>query len=178
MTFTTAALLVSWLAIVVLALGLAGVVRQVGELRRQVTLAGAGARSSTVVGLAIPASGPLARLRPPGGGVVIVVAPGCSSCHQAVDALLAAGLGPHTVAVSAGACDVSGVRSCVGDAAGAIDLLNVSATPYLLSVDADGIIRASEVPGGPADVTAFAAQVVPLIKPDRRLELDTSEAGS
>jgi hypothetical protein len=178
MSFTTAALLVSWLAIAVLALGLAGLVRQVGELRRQVALAGAGSGSPALVGLALPGSGPLARLRPRGGGVVIVVAPGCSSCHEAAGALLAAGLGPHTVAVSASTCEVGGVQGCVSDASAAVDLLAVPATPYLLAVDADGVIRGTEVPGGPQDVAAFAAHVIPLIRPAGRLDVTAEEAGT
>lgn len=177
MTFTTAALLVSWLAIAVLALGLAGVLRQVGELRRRVALGGSsGSGSGAMVGLGLPHSGPLARLRPDGGGVVVVIAPGCSSCHEAVGALLAAGLGPHTVAVSASTCEVSGLQACVGDASAAIDLLAVPATPYLLAVDADGVIRGSGVPGSVTDVADFAQRVIPLVRPATRLDVTPEEA--
>ena len=107
MSFTTAALIVSWLAIALLALGLAGIMRQVGELRRAQELAGGGtSRGTSLVGLALPATGPLARIRPHGGGVVVVVAPGCSSCHQTIGTLVDSGLAPHTVAVSASTAHV------------------------------------------------------------------------
>lgn len=174
MTFTAAALLVSWLAITVLALGLAGLMRQLADLRRQVTLA-SGGRTGSLIGLALPTAGPLAALRPDGGGVVIVTAPGCSSCHQAVGALLDAGLGPHTVAVSASTCEAPGVQACVADAGSVIDQLGVPATPYLIAVDADGVIRATDVPASPEDVSAFGEQTIPLIQMSSGLPLSTKK---
>ncbi|MDO5503037.1 MAG: hypothetical protein Q4G67_07675 [Actinomycetia bacterium] len=169
MSFTTSALLLSWLAIVVLALGMAGLLRQVNDLRRQVSLSGSRSVTGALTGLALPSYGPLARLRPAGGGVVIVIAPGCSSCHAALEALTAAGMGPHTVAVSASGCTASGLQSCVSDAGEAIDQLGVPATPYLLAVDADGVIRSTDVPGGPEEVRAFAQSALALVAPEETL---------
>ncbi|MGA8047969.1 MAG: hypothetical protein WCA30_17045 [Dermatophilaceae bacterium] len=178
MSFTTAALLVSWLTIALLALGLAGLMRQIAELRRAQQLTGTGpSRGTSLVGLALPTTGPLAGLRPQGGGVVVVTAPGCSSCHQTVETLLGCGLAPHTVAVSASTCEARGLQRCLSDAAEVIDLLGVPATPYLLAVDADGVIRATDVPAAVEDVLAFAQGAVPLVRPPHRLDLTTEEAG-
>lgn len=177
MSFTTAALIVSWLAIALLALGLAGIMRQVGELRRAQQLAGGGSRGVSLVGLALPATGPLAQIRPQGGGVVVVVAPGCSSCHQTIGTLVDSGLAPHTVAVSASTCEAPGLQRCLSGAEDAIDLLGVPATPYLLAVDADGVIRGTDVPGGVEDVLAFAREAIPLVRPTLRLDLSTEETG-
>lgn len=186
MTFTTAALIVSWLAIAVLALGLAGLLRQVAELRGQVRLVGAGVRggagpatgAASLIGLALPSTGPLSLLRPDGGGVIVITSPGCSSCHQAVAALSEAGLAPHTVAVSASTCEFSGLQRCVGQAVEAVDLLAVPATPYLIAVDADGVMRGTVVPGDPDEVTDFAHQMLKLIRPPRRLDLTPKESGT
>ena len=178
MTFTTAALLVSWLAIALLALGLAGLMRQIGDLRRAQQFTGAGGpRAASLIGLALPTTGPLARLRPDGGGLVVVIAPGCSSCHQTVEALLASGLAPHTVAVSASTCEARGLQRCLADAPEAIGLLGAPATPYLMAVDADGVIRGTDVPAGVEDVLAFARSATPLVRPPLRLDLSTEEAG-
>lgn len=157
MSFTTAALLVSWLAIVVLALGLAGLLRQVQDLTRQVASLGSGVSTTSLVGLALPAAGPIGSLRPVGGGLVVVISPGCTSCAEALDVIAAHGLLDRTVAVSASTCEASGVQRCVPDAGDLIDRLGVPATPYLIAVDAAGEIVATELPAGPDDVAVFLA---------------------
>ena len=173
MSFTTAALLVSWLAILVLALGLAGLMRQIAEVGAQQALGGARPRTGSLVGLSLPTTGPLSTLRPAGGGVLLVVAPGCSSCQQSVEALLSAGLGPHTVAVSAAGCEYRGLQACIPDAREAIERLGVPATPYLVAVDADGVIRRTEVPDGVEDVAAFSRDVAPLVRPQLGIRMTT-----
>lgn len=172
MTFTQAALLTSWLAIAVLTLGMAGLLRQVQQLSGAMMLrdrsAGGQGRadghghSSGVQGLALPASGPLSVLAPRGRAVLAVfVSPGCSSCAAVLDALSqrrGADVDTEVVVVSSGPCDAStlptGAR-CVGDAMAVLSQLRVPGTPYLLSIDSSGTIGAGRLVTSRADVTTF-----------------------
>lgn len=158
MSFTTAALIVTWLAIVLLAFGYAGLLAQVGELRRAVG-DGSGQASQRpggpVAGLALPASGALGRIRPAGGGVIAFVSPGCPACSDVL-ADLASGpsVGSVTV-VSTGDCaevpDALGA-TCLPDSGDLLRKLQVPATPYLLAVDAAGTIIDSLLPIDPHEL--------------------------
>lgn len=139
MTFTASALVLAWVAILLLALGLAGLLRQVSLLTRQLesgapagaaaggtargtgTPRGAGARTTReLVGFTAPAD-VVDRLRHDGAELTVVafVAPGCSSCTLtlralAADPLLAEGPLGLTL-VSTGSCgpataDAEGVQ--------------------------------------------------------------------
>lgn len=153
MSFTTAALVVAWLAILILAFGFAGLLVQVSDLRRALGGAsgsGSAAPGEPVIGLALPASGPLAGLRPHGGGVVAFVSPGCPSCEAVL-----ADLDEHhptageLVIVSTGDCPAvagGGPVRCLADQGDTLAALHVPATPYLLAVDAAGTITGSLLP--------------------------------
>lgn len=169
MTFMQAALLTSWLAIVLLTLGMAGLLRQVQQLSGAVMLrdrggsAGESARVAGVQGLALPPGGPLSALAPQGKPVVAVfVSPGCGSCtavlEELSDRFAAGGLCAEVVVVSSGPCDESvlppGAR-CVSDAMAVLDQLRVPGTPYLMHVEADRTIGAGRLALSRADVGAF-----------------------
>lgn len=160
MSFTSAALLVSWFAIALLALGFAGLTRQVVTLSRRGTAAGHAVRTtSDLVGLALPTHGDLAPLRRPGRPLVLFVSPGCPSCHALVGDIAALGLGHRFTVVSSGTC--SGTESapsivCLGEARDVFDRLAVPATPYLMSLDAEGTIAATRVPTEASDLRTFA----------------------
>lgn len=161
MSFTTAALLVAWVAIALLALGFAGLMRQLGELHRSLGPASsrAGATTGTVRGLALPPSGELAQLRPAGGdgGILVFVSPGCSSCEGTLTELAATGPSGSVVVVSSGTCpgDVPAGATCLSDARALMDRLAVPGTPYLVDVDADGVIGETMLPQGPEQVRVF-----------------------
>lgn len=126
MTFTASALLLAWVAIVLLALGLAGLLRQVSVLTRQLEsgtaptgpgalargTGGRGARTTReLVGFRLPdeVAGQLLAAGTPPRTVVAFISPGCSSCSQTLHALaadqaVAAGRVGLTL-VSTGSCE-------------------------------------------------------------------------
>lgn len=172
MTFTASALVLAWVAIVLLALGLAGLLRQVNLLTRQAETGthgagpaagrgGAGARTTRdLVGFRLPEED-VARLRP---GVVLFVAPGCSSCGQtldllAADPLVARGAVPLTV-VSTGSCPPqdgpdAAPWACLPEGRELMNRLMVPATPYLLALDVSGTVRDTLLPDPDTDLAAW-----------------------
>ncbi len=154
MDFATAAVVVAWLAIALLALGFAGLLQQVNQLRRATTTGTAPANSS-VVGLALPQGGELAALRPTGAGVVAFVSPSCASCVRVLDALATMMAPDSTVVVSAGSCESgSGVR-CLENRRDLFDRFRVPATPYLIRVDRDGEITGTLLPSDEHDLQTW-----------------------
>ncbi|WP_131103239.1 hypothetical protein [Ornithinimicrobium sufpigmenti] len=186
MTFTASALVLAWVAILLLALGLAGLLRQVSLLTRQLETgapgatggpatravpAGAGARTTReLIGFTAPAD-VVDRLRHDDADLTVVafVAPGCSSCTitlrtLATDPLLAEGRVGLTI-VSTGSCgpataDADGVQrlSCISQGRDLLDRLAVPATPYLLVLDHDGVVRAATLPDEDTDLGAWLRQ--------------------
>jgi hypothetical protein len=164
MTFTTAALMVAWVAIAVLALGFAGLMRQLSEVQRAVagSTGRSGALAPVLTGLALPREGDLGALRPAAGGLVAFVSPGCPSCEVALGQAAALGVGPSLVIASTGPCP-SGVlpgledARCVGDTTALMERLGVPGTPYLMEVDAAGVIGRTILPGDADQVRDFLA---------------------
>lgn len=186
MTFTASALVLAWIAILLLALGLAGLLRQVSLLTRQlesgtpttpggpgtgVATRGAGARTTReLIGFTAPAD-VVDRLRHDGTELTVVafVAPGCSSCTMtlgalATDPLLSGGEVGLTL-VSTGSCgpataDAQGVQrlSCIAQGRDLLDRLAVPATPYLVALDAAGTVRAATLPDEDTDLGAWLRQ--------------------
>lgn len=159
MSFTTAALVIAWLAIVVLAFGFAGLMAQLADLKRALgdgaAPSGQASAGGAVVGLALPATGDLATLRPAGGGVVAFVSPGCPSCEGVLADLAAAAPSGEVVVVSTGSCaevpEALPAR-CLPQGGALLGALSVPATPYLLAVDAAGTITDSLLPMDPHDL--------------------------
>lgn len=174
MSFLESAVLLAWVALVLLALGLAGLLRQVTVLTRgqagQAAGTGraAGSPRSTrdLIGFRLPAHGDLASLVEPGAHrtVVTFVSPGCSSC-----AVTLAGLtevpdvrngSVALVAVSTGSCDpavdaLAGTGRCLAQGRALLEQLHVPATPYLVAVDGAGTIVAAALPDQDTDLTAW-----------------------
>jgi len=155
MSFTTAALIVAWLAIVVLAFGFAGLMTQVSEMRKALGQSGQDAPghgagpAGPSIGLALPTSGDLSALRPDGGGVIAFVSPGCPSCAGVLQDLPASPPRGGVVVVSTGDCgDVPDSLGavCHPRAGHLLTTMRVPATPYLVSVDAAGTITDSILP--------------------------------
>lgn len=162
MTFTTAALLIAWLAIALLALGFAGLMRQLAELHRSVATGAvsAGATAPTLRGLALPHSGDLGRIRPEGGGLILFVSPGCSSCAIALQEVSAGSLDGQLVLASSGPCPEGSTPPgaiCRSDTRPLMERLGVPGTPYLIDVDHEGVIQGSVLPQGADQVRDFVA---------------------
>ncbi len=174
MSFVQSAVLLAWVAIVLLALGFAGLLRQVTLLTRGQagTAARAGAAAATprstrdLVGFRVPAHGELADLAEPGAHrtVVCFVSPGCSSCALTLSGLAqvpdVADGSVAVVAVSTGSCDpalaaLGGTGRCLPQGRGILEQLHVPATPYLMSLEAGGTIVAATLPDQDLDLTAW-----------------------
>ncbi|CAM3897754.1 hypothetical protein [Janibacter anophelis] len=163
MSFTTAALLVSWLAIALLAFGMAGLMRQIAVLTVRLEHGqSSGSRRTTrdLIGFSLPDTGPGGPLRGPRGSLVLFSSPACASCGEALEDLAGIHTDRDLVVVSSGGC--AGVESrlpaarCVEDGGDLMDRLAVPATPYLVAIDADGTIRDVLLPSGPDDIAAWA----------------------
>ncbi|ANS79114.1 hypothetical protein SGUI_1718 [Serinicoccus hydrothermalis] len=180
MSFTTSALVLAFVAIALLALGLAGLLRQVTLLTRQLeggpgagspgTGTGAARTTRELVGFRLPED-LAAQVLDPGAGhtVLAFVSPGCSSCSLTLRALaadpavrdgaLALGV------VSAGSCepalaDAHGAArlTCRPQGRGLMDRLAVPATPYLALLDDGGTLRAALLPDEDTDLGAWLRQ--------------------
>lgn len=175
MSFLESAVLLAWVALVLLALGLAGLLRQVTVLSRSqlgrssTTPAspGSGPRTTRdLIGFRLPADGELAGLVEPGAHrtVVVFVSPGCSSCAHTLTALAGVpdvtGGSVAVVAVSTGSCepalaDLGGTGRCLAQGRALLDHLLVPATPYLVGLDSGGTIVAATLPDQDTDLTAW-----------------------
>lgn len=176
MSFVESAVVLAWVALVLLALGFAGLLRQVTLLsRRRLGESGPAAPASPrttrdLVGFRLPSGpDPLASLPEPGAHrtVAVIVSPGCPSCTQTLERLAAlddvrAG-SVALVAVSPGSCEpalaaLGGTGRCVDQAREVLDRLRVPATPYLLATTADGTIVAAGLAQEDTDLQAWVRQ--------------------
>jgi hypothetical protein len=168
MSPTTAALVLSWICIVLLALGTAGLLRRVDALERaQATGPGTpDAPAGPRLGLRLP----LERFLDLDGGrdvLLLVVSPTCGSCRKALGDLAAARpTGLDVVVVSAEpSLEPLPVPPGFAVAPGAgelVDVLDVPATPYLVRLDADGTIRRADVVTGSTNLATWTAPRAPL----------------
>lgn len=180
MTFTASALVLAWVAIVLLALGLAGLLRQVSLLTRQLEHGGGeGASAATGQGRrSARTTRELVGFRAPDDvidrvlhdgvhrTVVAFVSPGCSSCSLtlrglAADESVAAGSVGLTL-VSTGSCEPgladaegAGRVACLPQGRDLMDLLAVPATPYLVALDPRGTLVAALLPDEDTDLAAW-----------------------
>ena len=172
MTFTASALVLAFVAIALLALGLAGLLRQVTLLTRQLEGGGPGPRGGTtgarttreLVGFRLP-DDLAAELvdRAARQTLLAFVSPGCSSCSLTLGALAADpqvrdGSTALTL-VSVGSCepglaDAEGAARlrCLDRGRAVMDRLAVPATPYLALLDGTGTLRAALLPEEDTDL--------------------------
>ena len=152
MTFTAAALIAAWLAILILALGLAGVLHQLRAVA-------AGASSSGAIGPAVGGVAPAIDGTALAGPALILFAdPDCPSCDEVVPAF-----GRTTVSAAGGIRKLLVYRDAAppSDHAPEVDTLavekadfdrwNVPVTPFLTAVNAHGTVVAA-APVGSAPV--------------------------
>lgn len=168
MSPTTAALVLSWICIVLLALATAGLLRRVDALER--SAAGApgtpGEPAGPRPGLRLPVDRYL-DLSGDRDVLLLVVSPGCGSCQTALTDLAAARpAGLEVVAVttepSFEPLAVPPGFVAVPDAEELVDVLGVPATPYLVRLDADGTIRRADVVSSSTNLATWTAPRAPL----------------
>ncbi len=167
MSPSTAALILSWACIALLAPATAGLLRRVEALERRLPSVGGPA--------GVPAAGgprpglqlPMSRYLP---GVVtgerdillLVVSPSCGSCRTALADLGAAAPGGVDVLVATAAPSLAPLELPPGfvgvpGAGDLVDMLDIPGTPYLVRLDADGRVRGADVMTGATDLAAWTA---------------------
>jgi hypothetical protein len=167
-TPTTAALVLSWVCIVLLALATAGLLRRVDALERD-RAAGPGTPEVPVgprPGLRLPIERYL-DLAGDRDVLLLVVSPRCGSCQSALSDLAAAQpTGLDVVVVTAEPAlqplAVPPGFAAVPDAGELVDVLGVPATPYLVRLDADGTIRRADVVTSGTNLATWTAPRAPL----------------
>jgi hypothetical protein len=152
MTPSTAALVLAWVCVVLLALATAGLLRRVQALEQNAGPAGgAAAPPGPRPGLQVPIE---RHLGPGLGGdrevLLLVVSPTCASCAAALSALEAADPRRADVVVASAESSLGPLALPAGftalPGAGAlVDVLGVPATPYLVRLAGDGTILAADV---------------------------------
>lgn len=170
MSFTVSALLLSWVAIALLALVVSGLVRQVHAL----TTGGADAVSARRIGPVAGAPAPrFDELAPtvPGPLVLLFAGEGCRTCAQLLPAAAdTAGAGVtvralYPAAVPPDAPPPGGALASVrGAAAELFQLYHVVATPYAVLVGADGRVVESRPLGSADALRGLLGLITPVDK--------------
>ncbi len=179
MSFIESAVVLAWVALLLLGFGLAGLLRQVSLLTRQLqgggnASAGAATGAATarttrdLVGFRLPPEGPTAALVDPAAWRTLVafVSPGCPSCTQTLQALSAdpavSGGQVALVAVSTGSCEPARAAmtgaphgSCLPEGRDLLARLSVPATPYLVVLDGQGTLLDTLLPTQDTDLSAW-----------------------
>lgn len=179
MSLTATALLLSWVAIVLLAFALAGVLARVHRLEQRL---GAGALGAPPTDTASGTGPPVGSAAPAVAGVVIDDGVGaillfadreCGSCLRvlpsAVDAGTAAGVPVHVFwsGPAPVADDAPPGVSHHPDAGAAYVAYRVNASPWLIVVGPDGRITAAGGAGSAARAAAVLAALEPMEEIDR-----------
>jgi hypothetical protein len=167
MSFETTALLVTWVALVLLALVVAGLVRQVHQLTQ-------GPRTH---GLGLQAGAPAPALdllgaEPGRATLLLFLSEDCPACQDVFEEALGIGGGPATRAVFAqeaiGADPPANMRILSGQK----DLFTayqVPATPYGVVVGADGRVRTAEPVGSVRGLHALVTEAGGRLHDDAEL---------
>jgi hypothetical protein len=146
MTTTTAAIVLAWIAIILLTLATAGLLRRVEQLSSRRTLQDE--PDEPIRGLQLPVSKYLNDLEDGRADILLVFAsPSCATCQAAIDAVAVAitESARYRVGVAIREADVGPLHLPDGfvrltSAAELFQILRVPATPYLVRLDPDGLI--------------------------------------
>ncbi len=166
MTTATAALVLAWIAIVLLALATAGLLRRVEQLSARTT-APAEARHEPARGLQVPMATHLAAFAGGRDDVLLLFAsPSCATCQAAVDAIVAAEpagrVGVVVREADAGPLEVPGTWVTRTSAVDLFRVLRVPATPYLVRLGPDGTIADAAIMSGGLDLEPWVARSSPV----------------
>jgi hypothetical protein len=159
----TAALVLAWLCIVLLALATAGLLRRIDALERD--RAGGAATPQAPAGPRAGLRLPTDRYLDVSGArdvLLLVVSPGCGSCQTALGDLVAARPEGLDVVVVTAEPSFEPLKvppgfAAVPGAADLVDVLDVPATPYLVRLDADGTIRRADVATSGTNLATWTA---------------------
>ncbi|CAM3158588.1 hypothetical protein [Stackebrandtia soli] len=145
MDFVTSALIVSWVAILLLALVVSGLIRQVHQLSKGVI------QQPLRAGIQPGATAPDVTELLDGGGVLLFLSPGCRSCAEALDETatwLATTDGtPRARAVYSGPAPADTPVPAIGDRADLFERYDAIATPFAVVIDDAGVVVRSEPVG-------------------------------
>lgn len=148
MSPTTAALILAWIVLLLLALAVAAIVRQVDVLSRLIPGGTQGSAVHPLVGLPLP-NGVIASLAREGRSVVIVVSGNCAACHSLLADLASprSGLTKNELGTLAIVSTDPRILPGIAEIAEQhIDpaeeaRLQLTATPYGISAGIDAIVR-------------------------------------
>jgi hypothetical protein len=167
MTTTTAALVLAWIAIVLLTLATAGLLRRVEQLSSRGAPA-AEAGMGPAHGLQVPMARHLGDFAGGDSEVLLLFAsPACATCQAAVDALVAAHPAGHRIGVVIRERDPGPLRVPDGwvrltSAPGLFQLMRVPATPYLVRLSPDGTIVDAMMLVGDLDLAHRLTRQAPI----------------
>jgi hypothetical protein len=198
MNVSDAALLLAWVAIVLLTLGFAGMLNHVHALTVRARGGGdEGERWSpeAVVGFRGPASSAVVAIASSmsAGAVAVFVSPTCATCHRVTRHLADAGIPQRLADVDAGLVFVStgSCRSFDDAVVGALCLekageeharLGVPASPWVVVLAGDGTVLDSSVASGPEvldrAVSLLTAELSPGDHPSAGERITLSTVGS
>lgn len=160
MSFTASALVLTWAALLLLSLVVAGLVRQVHELQRSRTTSAPRPAGRGRVGAIVP---PIDGVDPTRVRVLLLLDAGCDACASLLDGI-AGTLSEQVITrdialLYAGDVDPDAIRLGVPLVAGArevFDAIGATALPYGIAVDPSGRVAAATPIGA-------VAQLMPLL---------------
>lgn len=177
MSLVASALVVAFVLILLLAFGMAALMRQVSLLTSLVPGARAARAQNPLVGLPSPVAIPLTGEY----GVVLAVTGTCAACHMLLKDLASPDhsdllKGVEVLVLSPVDCAdwgqlAGGAVRCIPSAGATLAALNVSATPYALVIDARGIV----LKAGPVGSTAGFVEYVQHL---RALDASMTSSGA
>jgi hypothetical protein len=163
MTTTTAALVLAWIAIVLLALATAGLLRRVEQLSSRGTVT-AEPVIEPVRGLRLPLDQHLGELAGGSGELLVLFAStSCATCQTAVDGIVGADPADFRVAVAVreptfGPLEVPSGWVHRTSAQALFQIMRIPATPYLVRLGPDGTIVDSAMVVGSFDIKHWLTQ--------------------
>lgn len=167
MSFDTTALLVTWVALVLLALVIAGLVRQVHQLTQGPRTRDLGLRTGTPA----PALD-LVRAEPGQATLLLFLSEDCPACQDVFQEALGLTGGPATRAIFAELVSATDPPANMRVLSGQKDLFaayQVPATPYGVIVGADGRVRTAEPVGSIRGLHALVADAGGRLHDDAQL---------
>lgn len=161
MDVTTSALLLAWVAIALLAMAMAGLLRQVGDLQHR------GHRLTDRVGPALHSPAPPLRAGSVRGKILVFASEHCATCEtllREIENPLRLRTAPEILAVyrHEGGASAARVRSVFGESE-AFELYGVTLTPFAVAIDSNGIVVAARLIGSTSDLEDFVEGLVPEV---------------
>lgn len=164
MSPTVAGLVLAWVAIVLLTFALAAISRQVDVLSRLVPGGTTAPKAHPLVGLPLPRQA-AGNSSFDDGLAVVVVSAGCTACAKVVSTVRRDGFpSEERRRILFLASDPDALPGLIdvdqrAVSRGVLDDLQVTATPYGIAADSDGLVVAATPLGSPAALTGLLASI-------------------